>query len=461
MFSILSGRTAAAVPPSLAPFGEQIAVAELLPILIALVARRKVPFPTDFPPVLTETLQALDAALEARDRSILRQAVGFSMQASEAMASAARITGEVTETSQQAGTMAAAVEELNATTDSIAGNSRGVADAMEQASREIGEATDASLKAAEASRTMSGAFGRMVEASGNLTRAASQIENFVATIEGMAQQTNLLALNATIEAARAGDAGRGFAVVASEVRDLSSQTKKATDDIRARISQLSSYVASVRAAVEEASTPLQQSAASADDARAKIESVRVQVVLSSGRMADIAKTLAENSSAVADIAHGVHTVSRHAQEAAGFTEGVNSAVGACEQMVDSIFSDIERIEIPDYVLHRAKSDHFMWKKHLSEVIVGKRRMELSQVADHHKCRLGKWYDEIKDPALLTHPDFVALMPAHQDVHANGRQVVQEIAAGNRPGALEAYARMEAASKIVAQCLDRLIARNSK
>ncbi|WP_035714706.1 methyl-accepting chemotaxis protein [Azorhizobium doebereinerae] len=459
MLSVLRGnKTPATAAPSLAPAGEQVALSALLPVLVALVARRTCDMPASFPPALKETLAALDAALEARDRSILLQAVGFSMKASEAMASAARITGEIAETSQQAGTMAAAVEELNATTDTIAENSRGVADAMDQASRQIGDAAETSLASADASRAMSGAFQRMVDASGHLTQAAEQIVTFVATIEGLAQQTNLLALNATIEAARAGEAGRGFAVVASEVKELSGQTKKATDDIRARIAQLSGYVTGVRNAVEEVSEPLRLSASSADDARAKIEAVRAQVLQSSERMAQIARILGENSAAVAEMAHGVQTVSTHAMQAAGFTEGVNTAVGGCEQMVDAIFSDIERIDIPNYVLHRAKSDHFMWKKHLSEVLVGKRHMDRSKISDHHQCRLGKWYDGITDAALLKHPAFLALLPAHQDVHASGRKVVEEVANGNRSAAIEAYARMEKASATVVECLDRLIAR---
>ena len=61
-------------------------------------------------------------------------------------------------------------------------------------------------------------------------------------IDAIAKQTNLLALNATIEAARAGAAGKGFAVVAGEVKNLSTQTARATKEVSEVVATLMSRV---------------------------------------------------------------------------------------------------------------------------------------------------------------------------------------------------------------------------
>lgn len=53
-----------------------------------------------------------------------------------------------------------------------------------------------------------------------------------------------------------------------------------------------------------------------------------------------------------------------------------------------------------------------------------------------------------------------LLPAHEAVHATGRQVVAAVLEGERAAALDAYARMEDASQRVLECLDLLIARHA-
>lgn len=64
-----------------------------------------------------------------------------------------------------------------------------------------------------------------------LIASLDEIGKFVNSIKDIANQTNLLSLNASIEAARAGQNGKGFAVVAKEIRELASQSSKASDDI--------------------------------------------------------------------------------------------------------------------------------------------------------------------------------------------------------------------------------------
>lgn len=74
----------------------------------------------------------------------------------------------------------------------------------------------------------------------SLSDTTTDVENVIALIHEVAGQTNMLALNATIEAARAGEAGRGFSVVASEVKNLATQTSKASEMVKEKVGHMQS-----------------------------------------------------------------------------------------------------------------------------------------------------------------------------------------------------------------------------
>jgi methyl-accepting chemotaxis protein len=71
-----------------------------------------------------------------------------------------------------------------------------------------------------------------------LSEQNQAIGQIIATVEDLAAQSNLLAVNAAIEAAKAGEHGKGFGVVAQEVKSLADQSRQATTQVRAILSEI-------------------------------------------------------------------------------------------------------------------------------------------------------------------------------------------------------------------------------
>lgn len=113
-----------------------------------------------------------------------------------------------------------------------------VASATAQLSASISEIAAQIARVTEITQLAVSETQRTNERVERLNDAALSVGEVVNLISDIADQTNLLALNATIESARAGEAGKGFAVVAGEVKNLASQTVKATEQITAKISEM-------------------------------------------------------------------------------------------------------------------------------------------------------------------------------------------------------------------------------
>ncbi len=144
-----------------------------------------------------------------------------------------------------------------------------------------------------------------------LVSATQKIGEVVDLINSIAAQTNLLALNATIEAARAGEAGRGFAVVASEVKNLATQTSKATDEIGAQIAEVQNNTRQAVDAISGISATI-----------AKINEISTAIASAVEEQEAVTRDMSENMQTAA---RGVEVIDQGMQAIASATREIDDA----------------------------------------------------------------------------------------------------------------------------------------
>lgn len=279
--------------------------------------------------VFMEKLQGIMTRVNANTQALDQSSHGL-------LGLADALAGNVSETSRQTESVAAAAEQMTT-------NLTNVAAAMEQSTTNVAMVASA----AEEMTSTIGAIAQNVEqanqiagdavsqASKTATRmdalgeAAQAIGKVTETITEISEQTNLLALNATIEAARAGEAGKGFAVVANEIKELARQTATATLNIKEQIAgvqettvatvgeidaitkvinRVSEIVSTIALAVAEQAKATQEIATNISQASQGLQEVNENVNQSSAVANTISRDITVVGSASGAIAEGSNQV---------------------------------------------------------------------------------------------------------------------------------------------------------
>lgn len=225
---------------------------------------------------------------------------GVASAATELQSNAESLTKIANNTNTQAASVASATEEASTSVQTVASAAEELTSSIGEISRQINESTNITRQAVEKSRETN-------ETMNGLSVAAEKIGDVVKLIQSIAGQTNLLALNATIEAARAGDAGKGFAVVASEVKNLASQTEKATGEIAEQVNGIQTVSQSAVTAIQEISAIIERinNITSAVAAAVEEQSAATQ---------EIARNTERASAGTREVSSSIARVSEGAQE---------------------------------------------------------------------------------------------------------------------------------------------------
>ncbi|HUX83317.1 MAG TPA: methyl-accepting chemotaxis protein [Halothiobacillus sp.] len=245
---------------------------------------------------------------------------------------------------EQTEMVAVAIDEMTATTKTVAQNTNETAFAAQETDEATRAGKEVLNRSVQSINKLVNHMHKTTEAVHELEGQTTKIGGVLDVIRSVAEQTNLLALNAAIEAARAGEHGRGFAVVAEEVRNLASRTQRSTEEIREIIEQLQQRVSETATAMEISEAHGQETIKLTGETDELLDVISTRVNAITQMTLQIAAATEEQSAAAAEINQNLSKIRVQSEHLDDSAEQVSIAGSDLTRLASSLDQQVGRFK---------------------------------------------------------------------------------------------------------------------
>ncbi len=290
------------------------------------------------------SLQKAKDSLQAQTAQIVEGTSVLASSTSEILTATSQLASTASETAVAVSETTTTVEEVKQTARISSDKARHVADSSQKVEQISQSGRKSAEDAVEGMKRIRAQMESIAKSMVRLSEQSHAIGEIITSVDDISQQSNLLAVNAAIEAAKAGEHGRGFAVVAEAIKNLASQSKQATAQVRIILSDIQKATGAAVMATEQGTKVVEAGSIQSALAVESICQLADNIAEAAQSATQIAATSQQQFVGMEQVVGAMESIKLASQQTVASTKQADAAAKNLHQLGQKLKELVERVK---------------------------------------------------------------------------------------------------------------------